>query len=393
MGKTKTTDAKIRIMYKILIIALTLGTFSCSRSNKEILTETHNMLTSEKAISYCADQITVEGKEVRDTIFTKSKCSFIKLNNDSLCGFKYFIENKLIHPRFKIPMTLTYFYDGQSHTWNVDSELKKDRKLTVNKEKLETKIKNDTYGHMPYVINILTSKGFTLNHKRDTLLDNSPCILLKAVSDKGVFNELYIDKNTSFPKLLRIVENSEYPLIKEFNYTQFEFSDSFNEPIFTSLEKIKEKKGLGIGDKIPDWELETIDGKRLSLSAFKGKTTIVFLSAIYCPWCQEAIPIINNIFDKSTANNDIDCIVFYPDDERKKLKEYSKKKDIKYPITFIPTKDYKERYTMRMKIKYGFPTTLILNGKNEIVWIKTGYSADLEDVIEKAIINSAHKKL
>lgn len=380
-------------MYRILIIVLILGIISCSRNNDKVLFKTKDKLTSEKVISYCVDKLTVQGRQVGDTIFTTTTSVFQKLDNDSLCGYKYLIEDKLIHPRFKVPMILSNYYNGNTHIWNLESEVKKDRKVIESPKKLIGKIKNDTYGQIPYVINILNSCGFTLNYIQDTILNNGPCILLKVVSQQGILNELYINKKTSSPVLLRVIENPEQPFINEFNYREFEFSDSFNQPLFTSQEKTKTKNILGIGDKIPDWELETTSGKRLLLSESKGKTTILFLSAIYCSWCQKAIPAIKKVYEKSILNKDVDCIVFYPDDEQQRLKEYSKEKGIDYPIAFIPTKNYKERYALRETILYGFPTTLILNNKNEIIWIKTGYSPDLEDEVEKAVRNSAHNRI
>ncbi|MBI9060614.1 MAG: TlpA family protein disulfide reductase [Marinilabiliaceae bacterium] len=380
------------MMYKTLIIVLTLGVLSCSRNNEKVLSETINKLTSGKVISYCVDELTVQGKQVGDTIFTTTESIFHKLDSDSLCGFKYFIEDKLIHPRFKIPMTLSNYYNGDSHTWNLESEVKKDRKLTEDLDKLKGKIKNDTYGQIPYVKNILNSHGIAINNTQDTILDNCPCILLKVVTQEGILNELYIDRKTSFPKLLRVVENSEQPFIREFNYSEFEYSASFNEPLFSSLEKTKGRKVLGIGDKIPDWELETTNGKQLILSESKGKTTILFLSAIYCSWCQKAIPIINKVYNKSVADKNIDCIVYYPDDAQERLIDYIKGKDVDYPIAFNKIKNHKKRYTLREQIMYGFPTTLILNSNNEIIWIKTGFSENLEKEIEKVIKNSTANK-
>ena len=77
----------------------------------------------------------------------------------------------------------------------------------------------------------------------------------------------------------------------------------------------------------------------------KGKTTILFLSAIYCSWCQKAIPDIKKVYKKCSLNKDVDCIIFYPDDEQQILKEYIKEKGIDYPIAFIPTKSYKDVIT------------------------------------------------
>lgn len=60
-----------------------------------------------------------------DTIYTSVTSVFHKFDNDSLIGFKYLIKEELIHPGFKVPMTLSNYYNGNSHIWNLDSEVKK----------------------------------------------------------------------------------------------------------------------------------------------------------------------------------------------------------------------------------------------------------------------------
>lgn len=98
---------------------------------------------------------------------------------------------------------------------------------------------------------------------------------------------------------------------------------------------------------------------------------------------------------ESVVNRNIDCVVFYPDDEKEALLDYVEKKGIDYPLAFYPGKDGKQRYALREKIMYGFPTTLILNSRNEIVWIRTGFHKDLEKEIDKVLKNQpitrAHK--
>lgn len=225
------------------MIILALVIMSCSKSDDKILKETKANLSSEKVISYCVKELRVKGKRVGDTIRSTTISVFHKLDTDSLCGFKYMVEDKLIFTSFKAPITLSRYYNGDSHTLNIDSEMQKSRKITEKAEKLIIKIKNDTYGQIPYVINILNSRGFSLASRKEILLNKVPCILLKTVSESGISNSLYINKQTSLPILLKVAENSKQALIRQFYYSKFEFSDSFTESSFTSPKK-KEVKNV-----------------------------------------------------------------------------------------------------------------------------------------------------
>lgn len=372
------------------MIALALGLMGCSKNNDTALTEIKHKLTSDKVFSYRVNEFTIEGWQTGDTIFTTTTCSFQQRKEDSLCGFTYCIEDQLVHPIFKVPITLWNNYNGKSHIWNLDSEVKKDRKITEGKEITIEKIQRDVYGHIPYILHLLDSRAFrTVVRQEDTLFNNMRCMRFKAISSTGISNDLLIDKKTLFPQFLRIVENPAQPFIHEFNYSHFEFSDTLIAPAFQKLNtKTKPKEVLGVGDTFPHLELETTQGKHLQITESKGKTTLLFLSAIYCGWCQKAIPMVTKFYNKSIADNHFNCIVYYPDNAREKLMDYTKDKGIAYPIAFSTTKDPAKKHALREQIKYGFPTTIIINSQNEITWLKTGFSKELEKEIEKALKNS-----
>lgn len=378
-------------MKRILLILLSIATLSSSKSIDSTIDMAISKLSSEKALSYNVNELTIEGKLSGDTIFTSTTCTFEKLVSDSLFGFKYFIESNLIHPRFKVPITLRNYYNGENHFWSLDSEVKKDKVTTKKTELALSKLENDTYGQIPTIIKILNLNGFTFRSKKDTTIQNVACIQFSTVSPKNIPYDLFIDKKTKYPKLLRIVENQKQPFIREYYYNDFNNISSFDEPLFVSQSVIKTDDGeiLKLGDVVPNWRLETIDGRHFSMEENKGKTTILFLSAIYCSWCQKAIPTISRIYNKCTKENTLNCLVFYPDDTKDKLIGYIKSKKIDYQVIFNPEEDKKEKFKLRNSIRYGYPTTIILNNKNEIIWIKTGFNVELEKEIEKEI-NSAH---
>ena len=117
-------------MKRILLILLSIATLSSCKSIDSTIDMAISNLSSEKALSYNVNELTIEGKLSGDTIFTSTTCTFEELVSDSLFGFKYFIESNLIHPRFKVPMTTRNYYNGENHFWSLDSEVKKDKITT-----------------------------------------------------------------------------------------------------------------------------------------------------------------------------------------------------------------------------------------------------------------------
>lgn len=53
------------------------------------------------------------------------------------------------------------------------------------------------------------------------------------------------------------------------------------------------------GKPAPALELQTIDGKKISLSGFQGSTVLFFFSLDYCPPCQAELPALRRVLEES----------------------------------------------------------------------------------------------
>ena len=64
-------------------------------------------------------------------------------------------------------------------------------------------------------------------------------------------------------------------------------------------EKPDNLPGLGIGEKAPDFELETLDGKVVKLSDYRGKKIILNFWATWCPPCKKEMPAMEEFYKQS----------------------------------------------------------------------------------------------
>src|SRR5699024_2670354 len=55
--------------------------------------------------------------------------------------------------------------------------------------------------------------------------------------------------------------------------------------------------GIDIGDKAPDFSLETLGGKKEKLSDYNGEKVIVNFWATWCPPCREEIPDLQKLYN------------------------------------------------------------------------------------------------
>ncbi len=56
-----------------------------------------------------------------------------------------------------------------------------------------------------------------------------------------------------------------------------------------------------MGDKAPAFTLESIDGKNISLSDFRGKTVLVVFTSVNCKECEEQMPYLIEAYQQSSG--------------------------------------------------------------------------------------------
>ncbi|KKE78745.1 TlpA family protein disulfide reductase [Oceanobacillus caeni] len=58
------------------------------------------------------------------------------------------------------------------------------------------------------------------------------------------------------------------------------------------------KEGIEVGNKAPDFEIETLNGEKVSLSDYKGKPVMLNFWATWCPPCQVEMPDMQKFHEK-----------------------------------------------------------------------------------------------
>jgi thiol-disulfide isomerase/thioredoxin len=116
----------------------------------------------------------------------------------------------------------------------------------------------------------------------------------------------------------------------------------------------------------PAFTLETVDGKKVSLSDFKGKGVIVNFWATWCPPCRKEIPDMIEL-QKAYAGK-FSFIGIAVNDKLENVVAYVKEKGINYPVAMGNEKvvvDYGK--LLEGGQICGIPTSFAINSKGEIV--------------------------
>ena len=93
-----------------------------------------------------------------------------------------------------------------------------------------------------------------------------------------------------------------------------------------------EGSSLHRGGKPPDFTLPDTDGKKVSLSDFKGKVVVVTFWAVYCQSCKAEIPHLRSYYEKYRNKDAVLLSISLDSGSDQYLKDFAKKWEISYPI-------------------------------------------------------------
>jgi thiol-disulfide isomerase/thioredoxin len=133
---------------------------------------------------------------------------------------------------------------------------------------------------------------------------------------------------------------------------------------------------------VKNFQLKDLENKTRNYNELKGdKLTLIDFWATWCAPCYKAIPELNIIYDQYKAKG-VEMIGINVDGPRSlsKVKPLSKSLGIEYPVLM----DINSDITTELNI-LTFPTLLIVDARNKVVWIHEGFVAGDEKIIIKEL--------
>lgn len=124
------------------------------------------------------------------------------------------------------------------------------------------------------------------------------------------------------------------------------------------------------GTMLPEFETTTMEGVKVSNRSLEGRVSIINFWFIACPPCVAEIPGLNAIVEKYGADQ-INYIAIGRDSEEN-IRDFLNENPWKFQIMAD------SEYLMNeiFKIRWGYPTTLVVNQKGEIVFASSGGKTD-----------------
>lgn len=111
----------------------------------------------------------------------------------------------------------------------------------------------------------------------------------------------------------------------------------------------------------PDFTLEDLNGRKVSLKGLKGKVIFLNFWAIWCPPCVQEMPTMEKLH-KTFGQKGLTVLAINYREDAKEVKEFFSK----HKLTFIALLDLDGKVSERFRA-WGLPVTVIINKRGEIV--------------------------
>ena len=126
-----------------------------------------------------------------------------------------------------------------------------------------------------------------------------------------------------------------------------------------------------INDKAPDFTLQELNGKQVSLESFKGKVVFINFWANWCPPCKEEFPELNKL-TKKYKDSDMLLLAINIDKNRSNVDEFlGKLQEPLFNKMFVlldPKSTVVSSYSAR-----AMPTSFIVDKEGTIRYVHLGF--------------------
>ncbi|HSP20749.1 MAG TPA: TlpA disulfide reductase family protein [Planococcus sp. (in: firmicutes)] len=162
------------------------------------------------------------------------------------------------------------------------------------------------------------------------------------------------------------------------NTTEFD-----NISLGSDVEFLATEQGLAKGEMAPDFELETLDGKTVKLSDYKGKKVILNFWATWCPPCRAEMPHMQAYYEDQAASDNVEILAVNltkEDHGLEKIKTFKEEYGLSFPIPMDENGEIGSLYQA-----VTIPTSYILDTQGRV---QTKFVGPMDEATIEQIIST-----
>lgn len=139
-----------------------------------------------------------------------------------------------------------------------------------------------------------------------------------------------------------------------------------------------------------NFELTTVNGKKIKLSDFKGKVVVLQFFGTFCPTCRREIPVLNKLYEEYGGKVVvIGMNTDYEGNPPPALKQFVKEEGIKYPVVVTDQKTWMN-YPGYFTGSDIIPQTFFIDKNGDVCYYGVGFAPGDEARYKAAIDKLLH---
>jgi peroxiredoxin len=138
--------------------------------------------------------------------------------------------------------------------------------------------------------------------------------------------------------------------------------------------------GLEVGDVALDFQYQDADGLSVTLSDFRGKPVMVCFWATWCPYCNNQLPYLQQIYD-DWQDTELVMMTVSKGEEPATVAAFMQDEGLTFPVITDSAQKASDQYGVS-----GVPTTFFIDEEGVIQHKKVGYfhsTEDIEDILNQ----------
>lgn len=127
---------------------------------------------------------------------------------------------------------------------------------------------------------------------------------------------------------------------------------------------VKDAGGLKVGEKAPDFTLQTLDGEEVSLADYKGKKVMINFWATWCPPCKAETPHLVNYYNEKAKKENVEILsinAMSTESKSENVGKFIKEYKMEFPVLIDARGELIKQYEVM-----NFPTSFFVNTKGII---------------------------
>ena len=140
---------------------------------------------------------------------------------------------------------------------------------------------------------------------------------------------------------------------------------------------------INAGDTAPDFTVEMIDGRSVTLSELKGNVVMVCFWATWCPPCREEMSHMQEGVIDAFAGEDFVVLPISRGEKRETVEAFLAKMGYTFPVGLDGDQSIYKKYATNY-----IPRTFIVGKDGVVVYRAIGYDEDIAKEVHEAVANA-----